>query len=157
LHQRDHPEKLLRAHVGNREPRPRDVLRGGAPRAGLSRGKPPAGRDPADSRPSSGGLTLRPLLVRVAHVLGLPSPWPLHRDPSGPCSHHRGVRLGRSRPTVQQQPKGVLTFPGPRLVLVETTPSWREVPRRRWPRSPPGTRRPAPRRSRPGPSPPRTR
>src|SRR5439155_8418950 len=84
------------AHIGNREPRPRDVLRGGAPRAGLSRGKPPAGRDPADSRPASGGPALRSLLVRVAHVLGLSSPWPLHRDPSGPCPYDRGVRLGRS-------------------------------------------------------------
>src|SRR5207249_11615098 len=88
--------KLLRAHIGNREPRPRDVLRGGAPRAGLSRGKPPAGRDPADSRPASGGPALRPLLVRVAHVLGLSSPWPLYRDPSGPCPYDPGVRLGRS-------------------------------------------------------------
>src|SRR5207249_11980534 len=57
---------------------------------------PPAGRDPADSRPASGGPALRSLLVRVAHVLGLSSPWPLHRDPSGPCPYDRGVRLGRS-------------------------------------------------------------
>src|SRR5207245_7139618 len=91
-----HPWTLLPATVGKPEPRRRDVLRGGAPRAGLSRGNPPAGRDPADSRPSGGGPALRSVLVRVAHVLGLSSPWPPHRDPSGPRPYDRGVRLGRS-------------------------------------------------------------
>src|SRR5207247_2375709 len=95
LHRGRHPQQLLRPHVGDRGARVDPELRGRANGPRIPRGEP-AGRTRRPTGPAYGTARLSPrdLVVRLARTLRLPSDRVVHRHPSGPRAHGRGLRLG---------------------------------------------------------------